>query len=230
MSVLARPTSLPSRRRARRLAMAALVSLVPLLAACGGSSAPVAQPILTVPPAGAFDGCSYTSVNGQVSADQGVNPKFAPFQPDAAATAAWRHIKKHTGTGIVDGFNIPSGVELYAGPDTANAPVAKVPLARQMVVSDPVLWTGAHGVQWMAVFLACGGPNAYWFSVPGIYEASSQYGQFVSSTLTELANAAPFTETGHASLLPITINNHKEVTWVDKSVPFSPARGLIGAI
>ena len=147
-------------------------------------------------------------LNGTVPAGEpaGIQPDFRPFVPDQAAQSAIDHIAAHGGTGLVYGFTLPSGVKLYAGPD-AGDPVGTVPPARSILAADPVLWTTASGEHWLATFVACGGDHPYWIDVDQIGKADQATGSAAVQAIAMLEEAAPYTQTGQASALPVKIVN-----------------------
>jgi len=219
--------------RPRRPVVIALLTLGALtLAACGeGSSAPsttaaaVTKTVLVKPPDLPLQGCDYV-INGSVpaGASGGIQPPFSLEGPDPAGAAALRSIRAHGGTGLVSGYTIPSGVKLYAGPDTSS-PVATIPGARSLFLADPVLWTTASGAQWLASFVACGGQGLYWIDVAQIGKVDQAAGQTVTNSIATLKAAAPYPGSGTASTLPITITGKQQFAWVNPAVPFAIGRG-----
>lgn len=222
-----------SRRRTRPIGLLAVVLVLAVgsvAAGCGSSSSSPATATVDAvvkPPDITLQGCTY-EVDGKVPVGepQGIQPPFAAFTPDQAAIDALQHIDRHGGTGLVDGFNIPSGTELYAGPDGTAAPVGTIALGRSMQIADPVLWTTNSGQHWLATFLACGGPHLYWIDVSQVATADPSSGAQISSTITELLASAPFTRTGMASSLPITIDARRHLAWVSDKVSFAIGRGV----
>ena len=141
----------PTTRRVRRVAALASVAVAVVLAACSsgsstGSTTTAASAsttaVLVKPPDLTLQGCNYV-INGSVpaGASGGIQPPFTLSGPNAAGQAALAHIKAHGGTGLVNGYLLPPGVKLYAGPDAGSTPVATIADARSLFVADPVLWT-----------------------------------------------------------------------------------------
>ncbi|MEI7859494.1 MAG: hypothetical protein WCI26_06640 [Acidimicrobiales bacterium] len=228
------PSSSRNRRSGRAKVLVALVFLAVPTAACGGgsTSTPVAptgaNPIR--PPDIPLQGCTYAP-NGSIppGAAQGIDPHIPAFSPTTAATSALGKIRARGGTGLVYGYSLPAGTELFAGPDTSTTPVKTVTRGRTINVSDPVLWTSASKARWMVFFLACGGTSPYWVSVSQVTKADKAAGAQMTRTIGELLAAAPYTTTGKASALPITIDAQRHLVWVDPKVSFAVGRGqLVG--
>jgi hypothetical protein len=223
-------TTRPARTVHRALAAGAVVLAAAFVAACGGSTAATTSTTAATatpavrPPAVALQGCNYV-VDGIVPAgmSQGVQPPFPSFGPNRAALSALAHIRQHGGTGLIDGFTIPPGTALYAGPDPTVAPVATVPGARSLLIAEPVLWTSSSGAHWLATFLACGGPNLYWIDVHQISRADSAAGTQVTASIAA-ALATPLTGSG-ASTAPLTITADHRFAWTTGKVTFAVARG-----
>jgi len=230
-----RPADGPRRWAVRALAGVAAGGLMFVATACGGTSSAtttstVAAGAVLRPPAIPLQGCTYV-LNGAVPAGEpaGIQPGFRSFTPDQAAQSAIAHITAHGGTGLVDGFSLPSGVKLYAGPDSGSAPVATIPVDRSMLAGDPVLWTTGSGAHWIATFVACGGQHLYWVSVDQIGKADAATGAATASTITMLEAAAPYTQTGQASALPVKIVDG-QIVWNAPAGPHAlvpPARGQL---
>ena len=226
----------PARRRrsARRPAVALLALVACVAAACGTGStasttsttaATAATTSLVKPPPLTLQGCNY-EVNGVVppGMSTGTQPPFAAFGPDQAGTAALRHIQAHGGTALVDGFTIPPGTVLRAGPATSGTPVGTVPGARSLLLAEPVLWTTSSGQHWLATFLACGGSSLYWIQVSQISSADRSVGTQVANSIAT-ALAAPATSTG-VSARPIVIDADHHFAWASGTLSFAIARGL----
>ena len=183
------------------------------------------------PPDVPLQGCTYV-LNGAVpeGEPQGIQPDFRPFVPDQAARSAVAHIAAHGGTGLFYGFTLPSGVKLYAGPDAGRRPVATIPPNRSILAADPVLWTTGSGARWIATFVACGGQHLYWVSVDQIGKADPATGTAAARTIAMLETAAPYTQTGQASTLPVKIVN-RQIVWNapagSHALIVAPARGQL---
>ena len=220
-------------RHVRRAIVASLGLVALALAACGGEStasttttASSSATVLVKPPDLALQGCNYV-INGSVpsSASGGIQPPFTLAGPDQAGEAALRTIKVHGGTGLVNGYTLPPGVKLYAGPDPGSTPVATIPEARSLFVADPVLWTSGSGAQWLASFVACGGQGLYWIDVAQIGKVDKTAGSAVTRSIATLRAAAPYPGSGTASTLPITITGKQQFAWVNPAVTFAIGRG-----
>jgi len=226
--------AMQGRRRSPMMALAALLGLSLIAAACSNSpassSATSAGPRLVSPPDVTVQGCTYAP-NGSIppGATTGIDPRFAPFSPDQAATAALGHIKAHGGTGLVYGYSLPTGTQLFAGPDATASPVATVTAGRSMSVSDPVLWTTASGARWLAFFIACGGTSPYWSSVSQVTKTDAAAGAQLRQSITVLLAAPPYTTSHKASALPIKIDAQHHLVWVDPKVRFAVGRGELVA-
>jgi hypothetical protein len=221
--------ALMSRSRARRVLVAATVVAIGATAtACGGSSSGATQASeasLIQPPKLTLAGCQYL-VNNAVPAGEPNASKapFPPFAPDPSAIAALEHLKAHGGTGMVDGFTLPSGTVLFTGPSTSAARAGVIAPANSVLVADPVLWTDSSGGDWLAFFMICGGNNVYWLSVDQLLIQNPTVGKMVSDAIAKLKTAPPFTKTGMISLLPIMINRTHRFAWVAPNLAFLPAR------
>ena len=101
-----------------------------------------------------------------------------------------------------------------------------IPLGRSMQIADPVLWTTSSGQHWLASFLACGGPHLYWIDVAQTAKADPQLGGADLLHHRQAAGEPPFTQTGMASSLPITIDARRHLVWVSDKVPFAVGRGV----
>jgi hypothetical protein len=190
------------------------------------SAAASTTAVLVKPPDLTMQGCNYV-INGSVpaGASGGIQPPFTLSGPNASGQAAIAHIKAHGGTGLVNGYLLPSGVKLYAGPDAGSTPVATISDARSLFIADPVLWTTSSGAQWLASFVACGGPGLYWVSVAQIRAANKNVGLGVTKSIATLKAAAPYPGSGTASALPLTINAKQQFAWVNPAVTFAVGRG-----
>jgi len=230
------PASPDVRPRSLALRFLAVVAVggLGLAAACGGSSSAttttVALSAVVRPPDLPLQGCSYV-LNGMVPQGEpaGIQPDFPPFAPDQAAQSAVSHIAAHGGTGLVYGFTLPAGVKLFAGPDTGRQPVATIPLSHSILAADPVLWTTPSGEHWLAFFVACGGEHLYWVSVDQIGKADATTGAQAVRDIAMLEVAAPYTQTGRASILPLTIVDG-QLTWnapAGTHALVAPARGQL---
>ena len=234
-SVQPRPADGLRRWVLQALAGVAAGGLMFVATACGGTSSATTTSTVVAgavvrPPAIPLQGCTYV-LNGAVPAGEpaGIQPGFRPFTPDQAAQSAIAHITAHGGTGLVDGFTLPSGVKLYAGPDSGSEPVATIPVDRSMLAGDPVLWTTGSGAHWIATFVACGGQHLYWVSVDQIGKVDAATGAATASTITMLEAAAPYTQTGQASALPVKIEDG-QIVWNPPAGPHAlvpPARGQL---
>lgn len=234
MTPLSHTACLPNRCwRGRAAAVAALVGSALAMAACGGSSVPAAPlspaaatTVLVKPPDLPLRGCDYV-VNGVVPAGAtgGTPPPFTLSGPDRAAVTALAHIGRRSGTALVSGYTLPSGVELYAGPDAGATAVATIPSAHSVFVADPVLWTTSSGAHWLASFMACGGRGLYWIDVAQIGKVNAAVGRQVIQSIATLEAAAPYPGSGKASSLPITITHGLQFAWVDPAVKFAIGRG-----
>jgi hypothetical protein len=220
-------------RRGRRAVASAVVLAAITLAACGsGSTASTtttaAAPItaLVRPPDLTTQGCNYV-INGSVpaAASGGTQPPFTLSGPNTAGEAALRHIRDHGGTGLVNGYTLPPGVKLYAGPDAHATPVATIPDAGSLRVADPVLWTTSSGAQWLASFVACGGKGLYWIDVAQIGTVDRLVGNQVTTSIATLKAAAPYPGSGTASALPVTITGKQQFAWANPAVTFAIGRG-----
>jgi hypothetical protein len=208
---------------------AAVLALALFAAACGTGTPSTDAVALVQPPALPFQGCTYV-LNGTVPAGEpsGIQPGFPVFSPDQAAQSAVQDIATHGGTGIVDGFSLPTGTALYTGPDAGRSPVATLSGGRTILTAGPVLWTTRSGVEWLAFFVACGGNFLYWVRVDQVPGATAGAGGSLAQSIAAVKAAPPYTQTGQASTLSIRIEK-RHIEW---DVPSSahpltaPARGL----
>jgi len=179
-----------------------------------------------VPPSEILQGCSYAPDNKVPSGEpQGSQPPFPSFAPDQAARSALQHIKDHGGTGLVYGFQLPSGTKLYAGPDASSGAVGTIPTGRSVYLFDPVIWTTASGRHWLVSFLACGGTSPYWVDVNQIKQADATAYTGIVQQISMLLASQDYVTTGHASSLPVVVDADRQFAWKDPAVPFAPARG-----
>ena len=218
----------PTARPGRRAAVAAVAVGLAVVATACGSSAPAATTTgLVTPPPISSTGCTY-EINSTVPAGepQGIKPDFPAFTPDPSAVTALQSIKDHGGTGVVDGFTLPTGTTLYAGPDSSAASVGTVASGNSILAAAPVLWSTGAGGEWLGFFLACGGQNLYWVSVDQVSRNTPSGGETLAATLAQLRTAVPYDRSGRASLLPIVIKD-KQLMWTDPKVTTSVGRGLL---
>jgi hypothetical protein len=211
---------------------AAIVAVLALaLSACGGST-PAAtgdtDALHVSAPSDPVLGCTYT-VNGQISPDlpTGKNPHFASFSPDPSAYAALNSIKKKGGTGAVDNFMLPAGTKLRSGPSSSAPVVGTVAGVDELQLLEPIVWTDSAGQEWLATFIACGGPNLYWAGMKDLQSTNPTAAKTVEKQLTEDRNAPPVTKTDMVSDLPIAITGDGHLNWKDKSIAFTVGRGEI---
>jgi hypothetical protein len=191
------------------------------------SSPAATTTVLVKPPDLPLRGCDYV-INGNVPAGAtgGTQPPFTLSGSDRTGATALAHIGSHGGTALVSGYTLPSGVELYAGPDAGATPVAIIPGARSVFIADPLLWTTSSGAHWLASFIACGGRGLYWIDLAQIGKVNAEMGRQVAPSIATLEAAAPYPGSGKASSLPITITHGLQFAWVDPSVKFAIGRGL----
>ncbi len=135
-------------------------------------------------------------------------------------------IKKDGAKAVVDGLGIPPGAKLYSGPAQSAPVVGTVPSGDSVLVSEPVVWTDKTGGTWLAFFIECGGPNLYWASLEQIKQHDKASAAVLSSLIRQLSAAPPYTKTGRASLLPVTVKG-KTLTWNDPGIRFSVGRGQL---
>ena len=108
--------------------------------------------------------------------------------------------------------------------------MATIPSGQSILAADPLLWTTGSGRHWIATFVACGGKHLYWVSVDQIDKADPTSGGAAARTITMLEGAAPYTQTGQASTLPVKIVNG-QIVWNAPAGPHAlvvpPARGQL---
>lgn len=218
-------------RTGRRIAVSIVLGLGLVLSACGASSSSPTSTSATTdaivkPPVEMVQDCSYAPDDKVPTGEpQGIQPPFPAFTPDPSAQSALQHIKDHGGTGLVYGFQLPSGTDLYAGPDTSSGVIGTIPTARSILLFDPVLWTTSSGHHWLVSFLACGGASPYWVDVSQIKQADPTVFSGIEQQISTLLGSQDYTSTGHASSLPVVVSPSGHFAWKDPQVPFSPARG-----
>ncbi len=205
--------------------LVAASALLFLSAGCGGGAAAPPSAVV-VPPAFELQGCTY-EVGSTIPAGEptGLNPGFASFEPDASADQALEQIKAHGGTAMVDSVTVPAGIALYSGPDASLPSVGTVPTGDSILVAEPVVYTDQSGGTWLAFFLACGGPHLYWVSVDQAKRHHRTFADEVTAQIAQLKQAAPYTQTGQASMLPIVINADHQLVFADPKVAFDVGRG-----
>ncbi len=204
----------------------AAVALLLFMAGCGGGAAAPSSATVVVPPTIELQGCTY-EVSSTIPPGEptGLNPGFASFEPDASADRALEQIKAHGGTAMVDGVTVPSGIALYSGPDASLPSVGTVAPGDSILVAEPVVYTDQSGGTWLAFFMACGGQNLYWMSVDQAKRHHHTFADQVSAQIAQLREAAPYTQTGSASMLPILINADRQLAFADSKVSFDVGRG-----
>ena len=219
-------------RVARTAAVAVAVTSATLLSACGSSSsattttAAATTAVVVKPPAEILQGCTYAPGSTVPAGEpQGLQPPFRSFAPDRSAQSALQHIADHGGTGLVYGFQLPSGTKQYAGPDPSSGPVGTIPTGRSVLLLDPVLWTTSSGRHWLVSFLACGGASPYWVAVDQIKQADAGVYRGIVKQITTLLASQDYATTGHASSLPVVVDADRQFAWKNPAVPFAPARG-----
>lgn len=207
----------PSRRRA--MALTGVLAVAAVTAACGGSTSsadpptPANQVVVTAPDF-QLQGCTYVLENTIPAGEpQGVQPNFKSFEPDKSATAAMKQVREHGGTALANGFNIPGGTKLYAGPDTSNPPVGTIPSNYDVLVAEPVVWTDGSGDTWLAFFVSCGGPNLYWVEVKQIQKENPDAAGDITPLLSQ-----------KSSLVPITVTD-KNLAWKNPQMTLIIGRG-----
>jgi hypothetical protein len=226
---LTRSSHRTAQRRVRARLPVAVLALALLTAACGSSGPAATTDALVLPPAVPLQGCTYV-LNGSVPVGEpsGVHPNFPAFSPDQAAQSAIQDIATHGGTGIVGGFDLPTGTALYAGPDSSGSPVATLSGGDTLLTVGPVLWTTSSGAEWLAFFVACGGNNPYWVSVNQVVKANPVDGQPLADSIVSIKAAPSYLETGRGSTLPIKIEKKRfawNVTPTQNHPLTPPARG-----
>jgi hypothetical protein len=213
------PTPPPPRLRA--MALAGVLAVAAVTAACGGSTpssssdppTPANEVVVTAPDF-QLQGCTYVLENTIPAGEpQGVQPNFKSFEPDESATSAMKQVKEHGGVALANGFNIPGGTKLYAGPDASKPSVGIIPSNYDILVAEPVIWTDGSGNTWVAFFVSCGGPNLYWVQLKQIQKANPN----AASSITPLLSVKD-------SLLPITIAD-KNFAWKNPQMTLIIGRG-----
>jgi hypothetical protein len=158
----------------------------------------------------------------------GTQPNFSAFSPNQSAQSAVQDIATHGGTGIVGGFELPTGTALYAGPDASGSPVATLSGGSTLLTVGPVLWTTSSGAEWLAFFVACGGKNLYWVSVNQVVKANAVDGEPLARSIASIKAAPSYLETGRGSTLPLKIEERR-FAWNVVTNPghplTAPARG-----
>ncbi len=224
------PSAHPRPGPSRVLLLVAAVGVGAVLSACGSSTpsttpSTAATEAVVKPPTDPLQDCSYAPDNKVPTGEpQGEQPPFAAFSPDQAAEQALQHIKEHGGTGLVTGYQIPSGTKLYAGPDPSSTPVGTVPAGRSLFLFTPVLWTTSSGQHWLVTFMACGGDSPYWIDVDQVQQADPAIYSQISTSISTLLATQDYPTTGQASSLPVVVDAQDRFAWKDTTVPFSPAR------
>lgn len=231
------PVPSPARAPWRGVAVALVCLAAGAAGACGGgtgatsatTSPVVSTSAIVEPPDFTLEGCTYVFDSTIPAGEpQGLKPPFPPFEADQSATEALQDIRSHGGKAMVDSVNLPGDTDLYAGPDTTTK-VGVIPSADTILVAEPVVWTDAKGGTWLAFFLSCGGHSLYWVSVDGVEHQNRAVGTGIAQQIAELEKAAPYTQTGTASLLPIAINEQRQLVFTDAKVTFLVGRGeLVG--
>lgn len=215
----------PVRLGAGRAAVAACALAAGLGVAACGSGSPTASSstspsgVAVVAPDFVLQGCTYV-LNGTVPAGEpvGVQPHFSSYSPDAAARSALESVKEHGGSAVVNGFMIPGGTHLYAGPDTSQPSVGTVPANYAILAAEPVVWHDQKGDTWLAFFVSCGGKNLYWVSLSQMEHQNPQ----AAAEITPLL--------GKASLEPIIVSD-QNFAWKSSTLTFIVGRGeLFGPI
>ena len=149
---------------------------------------------------------------------EGVQPHFSSYSPDAAAVSALQSIKEHGGSAVVNGFMIPGGTPLYAGPDTSQPSVGTVPANYAILAAEPVVWHDQKGDTWLAFFVSCGGKNLYWVSLDKMKHQNPQ----AASQITPLILPS--------GLEPINVSD-RNFGWKKSTLTFIIGRGeLFGPI
>jgi len=202
------------------------VALLLCSAGCGGGAAAPPPATIVVPPAFELQGCTY-EVGSTIPAGEptGLDPGFAPYEPDATADRALEEIKAHGGTAMVDSVTIPAGIALHSGPDASLPSIGTVAAGDSILVAEPVVYTDQSGGTWLAFFLACGGQNLYWLSVDQAKRHNRAFADGVTSQIAQLEQAAPYTKTGSASMLPIVVDSRRQLVFADPGVSFDVGRG-----
>jgi hypothetical protein len=206
--------------------VALLVTSAAVLTACGGGSSATGSSGLVTAPDFSLQGCTFT-VNGSIppGEPQGLKPSFPAFSPDPSANAAVTSIEEHGGTALVDGAGVPPGATLYAGPDRSGTVIGTVPSGQSILLAEPVIWR-SDGDTWLAFFLQCGGPNLYWASLDEIKQVSPTTARDLTTTLSELKGAPPYSQSHQASFETVAIKD-RSLVWTDSSIPFPVGRGQL---
>ncbi len=206
--------------------LAGILGLGAALSACSSSSPSAATTEAVVkPPTTIVMSCSYAPGGKVPSGEaQGEPPPFGTFSPDQAAQSALQQIKDHGGTGLVYGYQLPSGTKLYAGPDASSAPVGTIPVGRSVFLFDPVVWTTSSGQHWLVTFMACGGDSPYWIDVDQVKQADAATYTALSKSISALLQSTDYPTTGQPSSLPVVVNSEDRFAWKDTTIQFSPAR------
>jgi hypothetical protein len=119
---------------------------------------------------------------------------------------------------VVNGFMIPGGTPLYAGPDTSQPSVGTVPANYAILAAEPVVWHDQKGDPWLAFFVSCGGKNLYWVSLNQMNRQNPQAAGQIIPLLTP------------ASLKPINVAN-ENFGWKSSNLTFIIGRGeLFGPV
>ncbi len=183
------------------------------VAACGSSPSTPTTAVVVKAPDFVLSGCTYV-LDGTIPPGEpdGVQPHFSTFSPDSSATAALEQIKEHGGTALVNGFTIPGGTHLYAGPDTSGPSVGTIPSNYAILAAEPVIWKDSSGDTWAAFFVSCGGPNLYWMSVKQVEHQNPQAAGSIAPLITE------------KSLEPITVSD-QNFAWKNSNLTFIIGRG-----
>ncbi|MGB7051099.1 MAG: hypothetical protein WBG41_05990 [Acidimicrobiales bacterium] len=215
--------------RSRTFALVVMMlATAAVLTACGdsGGSSATGSAALVTAPVFPLQGCTFT-VNNSIPPGEpnGLKPPFPAFSPDPSANAAVKSIEEHGGTALVDGAGVPSGATLYAGPDRSGTVVGTVPSGESILLAEPVIWR-TDSDTWFAFFLQCGGPNLYWASLNEIKKVSPAAAQGLTSTLSELKNAPPYSRSHQASLEAVTVKD-RSLVWTVSSIMFPVGRGQL---
>ncbi len=217
--------------RVRWCLIALAIAAVVATTGCGGSGS--ATPSTTATDTAAvhapdwqLQSCTFT-VDGKVpsGSPQGMAPGYPSFSPDATAGTALASVRKDGGQALWDSFILANGTELYAGPDTGTAPVATVASGTQLLVAEPVLWTDSSGKQWLAFFVACGGPHLYWVNVD---QAQGDNVGLAKQMATDASTTRSYTGAfpEHPSIQPVVVNGH-ELAWKNPAIPVDVGRGMV---
>jgi hypothetical protein len=213
-------------RSHRFVLVALLMTSAAALTACGGSSSATGSTGLVTAPDFSLQGCTFT-VSGSIPPGEphGLKPSFPAFSPDPSANVAVKSIEEHGGTALVDGAGVPPGATLYAGPDRTGTVVGTVPGGESILLAEPVIWRSGDDT-WLAFFLQCGGPNLYWASLDEIKQVSPTTARDLTTTLSELKDAPPYSQSHQASFETVAIKD-RSLVWTDSSIPFPVGRGQL---